>query len=111
MTGSEGANGEYIYIWRYIVRPERLEEYLAAYGPEGAWVQLFKGAEGYRGTELLKDREQEDCYITIDRWDSLEDFNTFVSQNRDAFEALDRKCEGYTVAEERLGAFTDDLTP
>jgi heme-degrading monooxygenase HmoA len=109
MISQLNLEGGYIYIWRYHVSADKLSEFLNAYGPDGEWVSLFKTASGYLSTELLHDREREDCYITIDRWRSLEAFNKFMEGNREAFQTLDARCEGLTISEEQLGMFTDNL--
>ncbi|MBA3893612.1 MAG: hypothetical protein H0X69_07935 [Gemmatimonadales bacterium] len=45
----------YHIVWEYEIRPDRLAEFEALYGAAGAWSDLFRLAEGYRGTELFCD--------------------------------------------------------
>ena len=59
----------FIYVWAYRVARERADEFHRLYGPEGAWVRLFRQAPGYLDTHLYRDRNDGDRYVTIDRWD------------------------------------------
>ena len=78
----------------------------AAYGPDGAWAQLFRSSQKYLGTELLRDAYVPGSYLTIDRWESEDDFRAFRKQNDKAYEALDRACDNLTSRETRIGAYT-----
>jgi heme-degrading monooxygenase HmoA len=90
-------------LWTYRVEPSWAALFEAIYGPEGDWAQLFRQADGYRGTELL--RESEGRYVTIDRWDSVEDFRLFKQRFAEAYALLDTRCEALTEAEELIGEF------
>ena len=105
MTGEQASNDAYTYIWEYRVKPDALDAFLEHYRAGGPWAELFRRAEGYLGTELLQDRGQPDRYVTIDRWSSAEAFDRFRAAYADAFEALDRRCESFTVAEREIGRF------
>ena len=90
-------------LWRYNVRLERAADFERVYSANGDWAKLFARAEGYLGTELL--REGEGVYLTIDRWRAQEDFDRFLAAHRSEYEALDKICDGWTTEEVRLGAF------
>lgn len=62
----------YCYVWSYVVRPEYVEAFRTAYGPEGEWVQLFRRDRGYIRTDLLADRDNPEHFMTIDFWSSRE---------------------------------------
>ena len=94
-------------MWRYAVHPDKLNEFLHAYGPDGDWVRLFSGAAGYLGTELLRDRDEENCFITIDRWKSPVYFDRFLRTHQQAYQELDKRCEALTTHEEKLGSFSE----
>ena len=93
------------YIWAYRVKPDSLDAFLEHYGPEGRWVELFRRAEDYLGTELLRDRAEANRYVTIDRWSSAEAFAKFRSTFASEFEQLDRHCESFTEQEREIGTF------
>ena len=41
--------------WAFVVRPENRRKFEQAYGSNGDWVRLFRGANGYLNTELHRD--------------------------------------------------------
>jgi heme-degrading monooxygenase HmoA len=67
----------YLIVWRYVVRPEKVAEFIAAYGPGGAWSELFARAEGYGGTELYRQEDEPAQFLTIDRWRGAANFDLF----------------------------------
>jgi len=95
----------YMYAWEYVVRAGKEVEFLAAYGPEGAWVQLFRGSPGYLRTELHRDRGNGSRYVTLDYWDSAEAWSRFRRDRSREFEELDERCEHLTVTEREIGRF------
>lgn len=108
MTGKLPPNraARFAYVWQYTIDPARRKEYLAAYGPDGAWVQLFARDSNYLGTALLSDADNGDRYVTIDYWSSREARDAFRKTHAADFSSLDRQCEAYTVAEQFLGDFS-----
>ena len=95
----------YAYMWEFRVRPERLHEFLRAYGSQGEWVRLFGRGEGYLRTELHQDREDPHRFVTIDYWRSAEDWSAFRSSFAAEFATLDARCEDLTLEERRIGVF------
>ena len=95
----------FIIVWGYQVGAEKRAAFEEIYSPDGAWGQLFKKGAGYLGTELLHSTEYPGRYLTIDRWNSKEDYESFLSQWKDEYENLDRECEGLTEDESCLGRF------
>lgn len=95
----------HVILWTYAVRAERTGEFERLYGPEGGWARLMAGHAGYRGTELLRDRADPRRYVTIDRWDSVGDYERFRERTGAEFAALDAQGEALTVEETRIGAF------
>jgi heme-degrading monooxygenase HmoA len=70
-------------VFSYDVREPA--EFEAVYGPAGEWATFFGGARGYIGTELLRDVEVPGRYLVVDRWESAEAYNAFVTANREAY--------------------------
>jgi heme-degrading monooxygenase HmoA len=93
----------YAYIWEYTVRQGCVDEFERAYGPSGAWVELFARASGYIRTELHRDRATPNRYVTIDYWDSAASWEAFRSDMSAEFEAIDSRCEKLTLAEREIG--------
>ena len=70
-------------VFSYDVR--EAAEFEAVYGPAGDWAAFFKGGRGYIGTELLRDVEVPGRYLVVDRWESVEAYNAFVTANRQEY--------------------------
>jgi heme-degrading monooxygenase HmoA len=98
-------------VWLFTVQPERVQEFVATYGPTGAWATLFRSAEGYIETVLLPDLDEPTRFLVIDRWRSRASFEDFKRVHLAQYEALDRACEVLTVREDRIGAFGDSKAP
>ena len=102
MSGSR-----YVYIWEFRVDPSREAAFIAAYGPTGAWAELFRRADGYIETVLLRDLEVPGRFVTVDRWSSEADHAAFVAAFRPEYDALDRACEALTRHEASLGSYAE----
>ena len=96
----------FVVVWQFEIAEEKIAAFEAAYGPEGAWAQLFRSSPEYRGTELLRDAYILGSYLTIDRWTSEDAFRTFRKDHDGDYETLDRACDDLTSRETRIGAFT-----
>lgn len=100
----------YTYVWEFIVPEARRIEFESHYAPSGSWGQMFREHPGYIETVLLRERELPERYITIDRWMSREAYDAFRSACSEAYERLDRQCEGLTSEERFIGAFSEPAT-
>lgn len=96
-----------VYIWEFRVRPDCVEEFEKHYGPTGSWALLFRQAEGYIETLLLKDVNEPLRYVTIDRWRSEDDYRAFRSRFAPQYAELDRRCESLTTRESELGRLVE----
>lgn len=94
----------YEVVWEFLPAFHREREFEAAYGPGGPWVELFKGASGYIGTELIPPRETGGWYRTIDRWESAADYERFRKAWSVEYEALDETCASLTSDERAVSA-------
>ena len=92
----------FVRVWEYEVPDDRAAEFTAAYGPDGAWGELFGRAAGYAGTELYRDATRGDRFLTIDRWRDEQDWRSFLRAFGRAYEALDTRLEGVALAERSL---------
>lgn len=99
----------YVYLWEYVVAPEHVDAFMEAYGPQGAWVRLFRESEGYLGTSLLRDRDDRARFVTIDRWASKEHQAAFMDRSGSEFRSLDETCASLTLSESLIGHFESDL--
>ncbi len=97
----------YAVVWEYVVTPEQVPAFEAAYRSDGTWARLFSHAEGYLGTDLFRAVGDEVRYLTIDRWRAIEDFAAFKGAFGHAYAALDAECEALTSSERRLGELAE----
>ncbi len=96
-------DGGFVCVWRFTVAAQDRPAFLAVYGPGGAWDLLFGTADGYRGTELLRDRDSTAVYVTIDRWTSAAAYRAFRASRAGAYADVDAIGSRLTQAEEFLG--------
>ncbi len=96
---------DFVYIWEYRVRPESRERFREQYGPDGGWTQLFRQADGYISTELYQDLEDDQRFLTVDRWVTEAAFRAFRDRFSAAFDELDRVGETLTIDERCIGHF------
>lgn len=97
----------YVRVWRFRPLPNRVEAFEEAYGPEGDWARLFRTADGFLGTALLKGEGEPVEYLTLDRWVSPQAYQTFRGERDKEFTALDRRCEVMTGLEEEVGEYEE----
>ena len=95
----------YLRLSEFHVRPECEAEFVRIYGSHGDWVRLFHRADGFCGTELLRDQETACRYITVDRWTSEAAYNAFVRRFSGEYHALDAASERLNLAEPPIGSF------
>ncbi|MFL6427607.1 MAG: antibiotic biosynthesis monooxygenase family protein [Acidobacteriaceae bacterium] len=97
----------YVIVWEFLVEPENVEAFVAAYKSAGAWAKLFAQAEGYLGTELLSSSESDEevKFITIDRWTTAEDFTRFQKRFGAEYRTLDTQLKKLRIGERKLGIF------
>ncbi|MCG8606793.1 antibiotic biosynthesis monooxygenase [bacterium] len=95
----------FAYIWEYMVEDDQVAEFQRIYGPEGEWVDLFSKEDGYIRTDLYRDLENPQRFVTTDFWVS----RAAKDQHRESFASefaeLDRHCEALTLEEKFLGDF------
>lgn len=60
----------YQTIWEYRIKPGKKNEFENLYGSNGKWIKLFQKFPGYIKTELHRDINDPDRYVTIDHWES-----------------------------------------
>lgn len=90
-------------VFRYEARDA--EAFERAYGPEGEWAQFFRHGRGYIGTELLRDVEEADRYLVIDRWESADAYNAFLAEHDDEYMRRSDESRFHYLQELRFGTF------
>jgi heme-degrading monooxygenase HmoA len=97
----------HLRIWKFRPPDGREQEFEAAYCGGGQWARLFRHAPGFQGTTLLKPEERGGWWMTIDRWDSPRDFQSFIEVFEQQYRALDAELEGVAGEGQFVGAFED----
>ena len=95
----------FLVLWEFDVKPGSEGRFELVYGPSGDWAQMFRSDPAYQRTLLLHDAARDHTYLTCDFWNSRAAYENFLRNNRDAYLALDKKCEQLTLAERKVGAF------
>jgi heme-degrading monooxygenase HmoA len=94
-----------VIVWEFRIKPEKESEFTEQYGPDGSWARFFRNGSGYIRTELVRDVAESERFLTLDYWQSEEDFKRFCEQHLVEYERLDKRFEGLTEKETRLSAF------
>ncbi len=94
-----------IAVFAYDVDPAGRERFEDVYGPDGAWAALFRGADGYLGTELHRSREAPGRYLVLDRWASAEAYERFLERHRESYDRLSAETEALYERETLVGRF------
>jgi hypothetical protein len=92
-------------VWVYEVGDAFIEQFKAAYGPDGKWERLFRHCSGYVKSMLLQDLDNPNRFVTIDYWLSFSAYSSMKEIVAPEYEYLNKQCEPYTVTEEHLGIF------
>ena len=102
----------FVIIWEFVAKVGQQTAFEAAYGPNGDWVQFFRGGSGYVRTDVLKDTADARRYITIDYWQSEHAYDAFRALHEQEYKAIDVRCEALTESEELIGKFVSlESTP
>jgi hypothetical protein len=94
----------YLIIWQFEVAPEKRPEFARRYASDGDWARLFARSVEWQGTELIAVEGDAGSFFTVDRWTSPGAWERFKGVHTADYDALDRKCDGLTLSERRIGA-------
>lgn len=96
----------FVILWEFEVKLGSEDRFQRAYGPDGAWVQLFQRDPHFRGTQLQRDPARPRYYFTIDLWDSETAHRQFLDANQALYRELDQSYEHLTSSEKHILSFT-----
>ena len=100
------SHSTFVIIWEFLINPRKRRAFELAYGPDGEWARFFRKGSGYLRTELIRDSQKPERYITLDYWKSRKHYETFIRQNRKMYETIDETCEILTTRELEIGKFS-----
>lgn len=92
-------------VWEFLVKEGAQGQFELLYGPGGAWSKVSSNASGFRGTTLLRDEENPQRYLTIEVWDSTEQHEQMLLENRSKVSELDEAFTEWTISHNKLGTF------
>jgi heme-degrading monooxygenase HmoA len=95
------------FVWEFVARPDRVSEFERHYASSGAWAELFRRSEGFRGTMLLRDAENSRRFLTVDSWEDAAAFAAMRERFGKEYGELDRLCAAFTESERRIGEFEE----
>lgn len=93
----------YCLAWKYTVSSDQ-EKFEEEYGRNGSWFKLFEPCDDYLGHELMKSEDGK-TYLVTNKWMSREDYEGFLAENRDAYDALNKELMDLYDVEESLGNY------
>jgi heme-degrading monooxygenase HmoA len=99
-------NASFVIIWEFRIQATKRRTFERAYAPDGTWANFFRKGKGYIATELIRDSQQSDRYITLDYWQSRQHYENFKKQNGKMYQTINEKCESLTTRESEIGQFT-----
>jgi GNAT superfamily N-acetyltransferase len=82
----------FVRVWEFRPRQGHEAPFRQVYGSAGAWVQLFRRAPGFLGTDLIGTCAGE-RFLTLDRWSDRSAWDAFLRTWPDEYAELDRECE------------------
>jgi heme-degrading monooxygenase HmoA len=92
-------------VWVYEVKAAFIDQFKAAYGPDGKWAKLYRHCSGYIKTILLQDMDNPNRFIIIDYWLSLSAYSSMKEIVAPEYEYLEKRCEPYAASKKHLGVF------
>jgi heme-degrading monooxygenase HmoA len=100
-----GKMSGFVIVWEFRIHAAKRRAFERAYGPDGDWATFFRTGKGFLGTELIRDAEDPNRYLTLDFWKSRKHYERFKSQNQEMYQLIDQRCEAFTTKESEIGQF------
>lgn len=94
-------------IWEFAVEESRRSDFERAYAAGGPWARLFAEAAGFLETRLLRAKESQGVYQTIDRWASREAYAAFKRDFAERYEELEEEVGELSRRESYIGLFDE----
>jgi hypothetical protein len=95
----------YLIIWKYTVNPTHLQSFIEYYHAAGEWVKFFHQSNHYFGTDFIALDDDENTFVTVDKWMTPASYEQFLEDHKSAYLQLDKHCEGFTIEEKLVGKY------
>ncbi len=96
----------YVIVWEFRVKAGLEQDFEKAYASDGDWAKFFKQGSGYIKTRLLHDLNESGTYMTMDYWNSQNEYEMFKNKMQNEYNQLDKQFEKLTERETFIGTFT-----
>ena len=92
-------------VQEFLVKEEARGPFELAYGPGGAWSNLFDRCPGFRGTTLLRDTRDPHRYLAIQVWDTAAHREQALAERQAEYAAMEASFAGWTESQTEVGTF------
>jgi heme-degrading monooxygenase HmoA len=92
-------------VWEFVVKEESRGHFELTYGPGGPWSKLFAICPGFRGTTLLRDVGKQCRYLTVDIWDTIDQWERALAENKADYADLEATFADWTDSRNKVGIF------
>ncbi|GAC1658952.1 MAG: hypothetical protein NVS9B12_11650 [Vulcanimicrobiaceae bacterium] len=92
-------------FYRYRVHQSQAKAFENAYGSTGPWASLFSQHPGYRRTRLFQHKSDPSIYLSVDIWDSKEEYDEFKRVFSLQYARLDKELAMLKLEEHLLGFY------
>jgi heme-degrading monooxygenase HmoA len=92
-------------VSEFVVKEEARGQFELAYGPGGAWSQLFARSPGFRGTTLLRDTRDPRRYLAIDLWDVEAEREQALVEHKTEYARLEAAFDEWAESRTEVGVF------
>jgi heme-degrading monooxygenase HmoA len=98
----------FVVLWEFDVKSECIDRFTTAYAANGDWARLFAEDAKFCETRLLQNISEPLRFVTMDIWESRDDYERFLSEKAAAYGDLDAECADWTTSERHLCWFDAD---
>lgn len=92
-------------VYEYIVKEQYRRQFELAFGPGGLWSSLYAQCFGFRGTTVLRDTINNQRYLVIDLWDTVELHDQACADKQNAYTAQQSTFQEWTDKMSEFGSF------
>ena len=92
-------------IREFLVKEEARGHFELAFGPGGAWSNLFGQCKGFRGTTLLRGIKDRRRYVSVELWDTEEQREQALAGRQAEYSSLDANFAEWTESQTEVGVF------
>jgi heme-degrading monooxygenase HmoA len=92
-------------VCEFVVKVAARSRFEMAYGPGGAWSELFARQPGFRGTTLLGDTDNPRRYLTVELWDTEAQREQTLAKNQAEYAKLRAAFCDWTECQNEMGIF------